>query len=141
MSKQIPNINNLHNEKDIKEKELNNLYSIVLNKCIDEISFTNKSTDKTYIIFEVPNIIITQFSVKYDQILCINYLISQFNKKGYFTKFYQPNYLYIDWGVNESKLNNKYINEFISMSRLEKQKNELLKKYPNASKIQFVYEK
>lgn len=128
---QIPNINNLHIEKQIKDNIKNEMFNIVLKKCIEDINYTNKCTEKTYIIFEVPNIIIGFHN--YNPISCIHYLIYQFTKKGYLVQFMEPNKLYIDWGTKTS-------NNIQDNGKLKKQTNELLKKYPTATKVVYVYE-
>lgn len=128
---QIPDINNLHIEKQIKDNIKNEMFNIVLKKCIEDINYTNKCTEKTYIIFEVPNIIIGFHN--YNPISCIHYLIYKFTKKGYLVQFMEPNKLYIDWGTNTS-------NNIQDNGKLKKQTNELLKKYPTATKVEYVYE-
>jgi hypothetical protein len=127
---QIPDINNLHIEKQIKDNIKNEMFNIVLKKCIEDINYTNKCTDKTYIIFEAPPIIIGFHN--YNPISCIHYLIYQFTKKGYLVQFMEPNKLYIDWGTKTTLDTND--------SKLKKQTNELLKKYPTATKVEYIYE-
>ena len=39
---EIPSILSLHKEKSSQENSKNHIYSIVLNKCIDKIKYTNK---------------------------------------------------------------------------------------------------
>ena len=125
----IPDIDNLHTEKKIKDNIKNEMFNIVLRKCIQEINYTNKCTDKTYIIFEAPPIIIGFHN--YNPISCVHYLIYQFTKKGYLVQFMEPNKLYIDWGTKTSNVQD---------GKLKKQTNELLKKYPTATKVIYVYE-
>lgn len=132
----IPDISNLHMEKQIKDNIKNEMFNIVLRKCIQEINYTNKCTDKTYIIFETPNIIIGFHN--YNPISCIHYLIFQFTKKGYLVQFMEPDKLYIDWGTNKLTFNN--IQPTANPTKLKNQTNELLKKYPTASKVVYVYE-
>lgn len=136
MSKKIPDISNLHIEKQIKDNIKNEMFNIVLKKCIDDINYTNRCTDKTYIIFEVPNIIIGFHN--YNAISCIHYLIFQFTKKGYLVQFMEPDKLYIDWGTNKPTYSKT--NSTTNSNKLQKQTNELLKKYPTASKVVYVYE-
>ena len=45
----------------------------------------------------------------------------------------EPNKLYIDWGTNTS-------NNIQDNGKLKKQTNELLKKYPTATKVEYIYE-
>jgi len=142
--KQIPNITNLHAEKSMKTQAKNEIFTIVLNKCIDKIIETNHSTDKTFIYFEVPNLIIGFHS--YDRIECIHYLIQELSREKYKVEFIDPYYLYIDWGTNikkSKKIDTYMIQNVIPTSnpmKLQQQTKELLKKYPNTSKIVFEYE-
>jgi tRNA (guanine-N1)-methyltransferase len=53
----IPSISSLHNEKQMKVTSSNDIYKTVLNKCIEKIVYTNRHTDKSFIIFEVPKIL------------------------------------------------------------------------------------
>lgn len=139
--KHIPNITNLHAEKHIKEQARNEIFTIVLNKCIDKIIETNHTTDKTFIYFEVPNFIIGFHS--YDRLGCIHYLIQELSREKYKVEFIEPYYLYIDWSTNTKSRKLESIN-FLPTSnplKLRQQTKELLKKYPNTSKIVFEYEK
>lgn len=138
--KQIPNITNLHAQKYIKEQARNEIFTIVLNKCIDKIIETNYTTDQTFIYFEVPNIIIGFHS--YDRIGCIHYLIQELSREKYKVEFIEPYFLYIDWSTNTKSRNLESI-KFLptsNPSKLKEQTRELLKKYPNTSKIVFEYE-
>jgi len=131
----IPDINNLHMEKKIKDNIKNEMFNIVLRKCSQDINYTNKCTDKTYIIFEAPNIIIGFHN--YNPISCVHYLIYQFTKKGYLVEFMEPNKLYIDWGTKTSNIVQDNVQD---NGKLKKQTNELLRKYPTANKVVYVYE-
>lgn len=142
-NKKIPNIANLHAEKNVKEQARNEIFTIVLNKCIDQIVETNSRTEHTFIYFEVPNIIIG--FPGYDRLACVHFLINELSKESYKVEFIEPFYLYIDWsGGNKPKtIDNLVIQNIIPTSnpeRLREQTRELLKKYPNASKIVFEYE-
>lgn len=139
--KQIPNITNLHAEKHVKEKAKNEIFTIVLNKCVDKIIETNHTTDKTFIYFEVPDIIIGFHS--YDRIGCIHYLIQELSREKYKVEFMEPYFLYIDWSTNTKSRNNLNSINFLPTSnplKLKQQTKELLKKYPNTSKIVFEYQ-
>ena len=128
----IPDIINLHKEKNKKEIIKNQMYDIVLNKCISNINNVNKFTDKTFILFEVPEIIPGFHN--YNLLSCIKYLKEKFNEKNYIVTYIQPNptnprhILHIDWG--SSKIN----------VELLKKTNELLKKYPDISQVEYIYE-
>jgi hypothetical protein len=133
----IPSISSLHHEKSIKETSKIDIFNIVLNKCIEKIIFTNKNTDKTFIIFEIPKLLIGY--PNYDMKNCILFIIKKLSEKDYLIEFIEPFYLYIDWGSKpiEQKLKDKTI--------LSIQKKNLLNKYPDLSKypdskIEFVYD-
>lgn len=128
----IPSIDNLHKEKKVKELSKIKIFDNVLIRCVEKIIYTNRYTDQTYVIFEVPQIMIGY--PNYDYKICILYLISELSKKRYRVSFLEPFYIYIDWG-SVSKENNK------ETDKLKKQTKELLKKFPNASKVEYVYEK
>lgn len=137
----IPSINSLHKERSVKEQARVNVFTIVLNKCIEKITYTNKHTEHTYIYFEVPEILIGVPS--YDMKACINFLLKRLSEAQYKVLFIDPFYLYIDWGTNTSS-SNVDIQRYIPTSnpeRLRKQTKELLKKFPNTSKVVFEYEK
>jgi hypothetical protein len=145
--KKIPKIDNLHAEKSVKQQSKDEIFTIVLNKCIDQILETNARTEHTFTYFEVPNIIIG--FPGYDRLACIHFLIHQLRQKGYTVEFIEPIYLYIDWGQNftqskQTKSNNiidnisfENIIHTSNPGRLKEQTKALLKKYPNTSKIVF----
>lgn len=141
--KQIPSINTLHAEKNVKELARQKIFTIVLNKCIDHITETNNFTDKTYVYFEVPNLIIG--FPGYNRIACIHYLMQELKAAKYKVDFIDPIYLYIDWSTNTKSsrnLNNVPLQHIIPTSnphKLKEQTRELLKKYPDTSKIVFEY--
>lgn len=136
---EIPSILSLHKEKSSQENSKNDIYSIVLNKCIDKIKYTNKHTDQTYIVFDVPNILIGYPSYNFKS--CILFLISQLSKHGYIIEFIQPNQLYIDWGQKNNIVYNGNSNQEVSSStKLKSQTKTLLEKFPHASKIEYIFE-
>jgi hypothetical protein len=142
-NRKIPNIDKLHAERHVKEQARNEIFTIVLNKCIDQIVETNARTDHTFIYFEVPNIIIG--FPGYDRLACIHFLINELTKESYKVEFIEPFYLYIDWSksLKPKTIDNLVIQNIIPTSnpeRLRQQTKEILKKYPNASKIVFEYE-
>lgn len=143
-NKKIPNINQLHAARNQKEQARNEIFTIVLNKCIEQILETNNKNNKTYLYFEVPNIIIG--FQEYDRLACIHFLIHELSRENYKVEFVEPFYLYIDWSANLLKsksIDNIAIQNVIPTSnpeRLKQQTKELLKKYPHASKIVFEYE-
>lgn len=141
-NKKIPHISNLHAQKLVKEQARNEIFTIVLNKCIDQIVETNTRTEHTFIYFEVPNIIIG--FPGYDRLMCIRYLINELTNENYKVEFVEPYYLYIDWsqGGKGKTIDNIMIQNIIPTSnpnKLREQTKQILKKYPNASKIVFEY--
>ena len=143
-NKKIPNISQLHAARNQKEQARNEIFTIVLNKCIDQILETNNKKNQTYLYFEVPNIIIG--FQEYDRVACIHYLINELSREHYKVEFIEPFYLYIDWSTNTLKsksIDNIPLQNVIPTSnpeRLKQQTKELLKKYPYASKIVFEYQ-
>lgn len=141
MSNNIPSIDFLQKEKSVKENSKIDIFNVVLNKCIEKIVYTNRHTDKTFVIFEVPKILIGY--PMYDMRSCILFLINRLSKKGYLIEFIEPFYLYIDWGCkNNSNLQN--INTLSSSvknnPKLQKHTKYILERFPDTSKIEFVYE-
>lgn len=129
----IPSISSLHNEKQMKVTSSNDIYKTVLNKCIEKIVYTNRHTDKTFIIFEVPKILIGQTS--YDMKSCIHYVINNITTHGYYVQFIEPFYIYIDWG---SKTNYSSTNS--NERNIESKTKEILKHFPGINKVEYIYE-
>jgi hypothetical protein len=145
----IPSISSLHQEKFVKETNKIDIYNIVLNKIIEKILYTNRHTDKTYVIFEVPKILIGY--PQYDMKSCILFIINKLSLNDYFVEFMDPFYIYIDWGSKESiykrRIKNEipkplYIPKFAvkNADNLKAQTKALLSQFPDTSKIEFVYE-
>jgi len=124
----IPNINNLHEIRNNKEKVRNDVFILVLNKCIEKIVYTNKNTDKTFILFELPKILIG--FPYYDIKTCMAYLIKKLSDNNYKVDFIEPFYLYIDWGTIQKDMHSE---------KLKSKTKELLKKFPNVGKVVFEY--
>jgi hypothetical protein len=140
-SYKIPSISSLQQEKSIKVKSKNDIFNIVLTKIIQKITYTNRHTDQTYIIFEIPKMLIEY--PQYDMKSCILFVMNQLSSNGYIVEFVQPFYLYIDWGC--SKQNQKpvdYKGNAIKKhkDKLQTQTRALLSQFPNTSQIEFVYE-
>lgn len=107
----IPNITTLQYEKKERSSHINNMYKIVLNKCVEKIIYTNKHTDKSFTIFEVPKMLIGQPS--YNVQNCIHYIISELHKNGYLISYSDPGFIYIDWGTNKIiQSTNKKLKEY-----------------------------
>lgn len=128
MEQRIPNINNLHNEKSVKEKIKTEAYILVLNKCIEKIIYTNKHTDQTYIFFDVPRFLIDY--PFYDMNSCVMFIMNKLVPNNYTVSFIAPFYLYIDWST---QITNKI------PDKLRLQTKELLKKYPDTTKVVYEY--
>lgn len=131
MNPLIPSISSLHEEKDIKEKSKKDMYNIVLNKCVEKILQTNRQTDKTFVIFEVPSILIGY--PFYDMQSCTLFLIEQLKRHKYIVEFIEPCFLYIDWGSPSKESSIK-----IKSSRLQEQTRKLLEKFPDTNQVQYV---
>jgi len=129
----IPSISSLHREKHVKQSSNNDIYKTVLNKCIEKIVYTNRHTDKTFIIFEVPKLLIGHTS--YDMISCIHYIINNISVHGYIIQFIEPFYIYIDWGSNAGNSGSTS-----KETSLQSKTRELLRQFPNVNEIEYVYE-
>jgi hypothetical protein len=142
----IPNIYSLQQERRNRDKLKSDIYSIVLNKCIEKVVYTNRHTDKSFVIFEVPKILIGYPS--YDMQHCLLYLMEKLSEQDYIVEFMEPFYLYIDWGRTASKKGSSskfYSDKFgniptIDPDRLKKETRKLLQKFPDTHKVEFVYE-
>lgn len=122
MSNIIPDINDLHKEKERKRKAKDNLYNAMLKKCIDQIKFINSTTDYTFTYFQIPSKYEMIAISRYDPQQCMLFLISELSKHNYLVEYEPPtknNYgqLYIDWGNLQSRIKSK--------------QEALKKKYPN----------
>jgi hypothetical protein len=141
---EVPSITSLHQEKFVKETNKIDVYNIVLNKIIEKILYTNRHTDKTYVIFEIPKILIGH--PQYDMKSCILFIINKLSANDYFVEFLDPFYIYIDWGSKESeknKIKNRIEIPRVSVKNvdnLKAQTKALLTQFPDTSKVEFVYE-
>ncbi len=139
----IPSIDSLHKEKSIKENSKAEIFNIVLSKCIQKITYTNRHTDQTFVIFEVPKILIGYPS--YDMKLCMLFLINKLSQNGYYLAFIEPFYLYIDWGsAAQSKVGHFRAGlagiPSANQEKLRQQTKDLLQKFPDTTKVEYVYE-
>jgi hypothetical protein len=132
----IPSIDSLHKEKNKKDSSKAKIFDLVLNKCIEKISYTNRHTDKTFVIFEVPQVLIGY--PLYDMKSCILFIISKLSANGYIIEFIDPFYLYIDWG-SMAKVTKSFVPSH-NPTKLQNDTFNLLQRFPNTSKIEFVYE-
>lgn len=140
----VPSITSLHQEKFVKETNKIDIYNIVLNKIIEKILYTNRHTDKTYVIFEVPKILIGY--PQYDMKSCILFIINKLSLHGYFVEFMDPFYIYIDWGSSEASVEKRKQRVEIpriavkNVDNLKAQTKALLTQFPDTSKVEFIYE-
>lgn len=134
----LPSISALKEEKTMKEQSKIEIYNVVLNKCIQKIIYTNRHTDQTFIIFEVPKLLIGYPS--YDMKSCILFLINKLSSKNYLVDFIDPFYLYIDWGSAIQNRSQKMpIVPSPMQDKLKSQTRQLLQQFPDTSKVEFVY--
>jgi hypothetical protein len=147
----IPTIGSLQVEKDIKHQRQLEIFGIVLHKCVEKITYTNRHTQKSYIMFDVPSILIGYPT--YNMKMCINFLISNFSKKDYKIEFIEPNLLYIDWGTcnvpasKKSVLHSGSSNSKLSFGKIKvndqekllRQTKKLIGKFPNVLEISYHY--
>ncbi len=121
---EIPDATSLRQSNNTTHNN-NKIYNVVLDRCVQQIIHTNKTSDKTYTIFTVPTFLLGV--VLYNMSTCMLYIIEELSRKNYIVKMIEPNYIHIDWGkrINFNK-NSDYIKK-------------LLQKNPDA-KIEFVYE-
>jgi uncharacterized membrane protein len=133
----LPSISNLQKEQFKKTIVQQEIYKIVLKMCSDKIIYTNKNSNQTCVIFEVPQMIIGHPEYNFTE--CVKYILSELIKEHYLVDFVHPKHLYIDWGssINENK-KSTYPNWVINKSKLKQETTKLLKKYPNAKKIEFI---
>lgn len=127
MNAMIPSASSLQRRQAYRIQSKIDTFNIVLNKCIQKINYTNKNSEQTFIIFEVPKILIGY--PLYDKNSCIIYIIENLVKEKYKVDFIEPCYLYIDWGVS--------ITHNISVK--EKIKREFSKQFPNTA-FDIIYE-
>jgi len=133
----LPSITSLHEAKTLKESSKNDIFKIVLNKIIQKIIYTNRHTEQTYIIFEIPQILIGY--PQYDMKSCLLFIMNKLNENGYLVDFVDPFYLYIDWG-STCKTKQMNIKSNISSKhkdKLQSQTRKLLERFPE---IEFIYE-
>ena len=88
-------IHQLHKEIDKREKQKNNTYQTVLNKCHYRIITTNSKSNDCYCLFVVPTFL---FGVPlYDMTKCIIFVMENLIHYGFKVVYTHPNLLYISW--------------------------------------------
>lgn len=138
MSGRVPNIFTLQQEREIRNRSKNDVYSIVLNRCIEKITYTNRNTDKSFVIFEVPKILIGY--PYYDMQSCIMFLMNKLSEQQYLVEFIDPFYLYIDWGTAIQKNSKQAQIPSMNPDRLKRQTKRLLQRFPETKQVEFIYE-
>jgi hypothetical protein len=143
----IPSIKSLKTIKDLKQENKAAIYDIVLGKCSEKIIETNKQTDKSFLYFELPTVIIGY--PNYNIVDCGEYMAKRLKEKGYKIKIISNKFLYIDWSKSGSgSTSNALQNTSVPTSvqgqgkvpdSTIKETKDLLKKYPNTSEVVFVY--
>jgi hypothetical protein len=144
----VPTLKSLQSIKKSKEDTKAVIYDIVLGKCVEKILDITRQTNETHLIFELPKVIIGHPT--YDIKECAKYIEKKLIDKGYITKRLDSLFLYIDWSGNSSNGQSKSSSNFIdfkfkkslhikSPEKLKEKTRDLLKKYPDTSKVVFVY--
>lgn len=141
----VPSVNVLKQIRDVKDSSRRDIFQIVLTKCVEKIVYTNRHTDKTFIIFEVPQVLIGYPT--YDMRSCILFLKHELELENYLVDFIEPFYLYIDWGGHGHGTSHRKTAKFVNPTlptmnpeRLRKQTKQLLTQFPNADQIEYVYQ-
>lgn len=109
----IPSASSLSCKKPIVIN--NDVYKNVLKKCIESIVKINKTSEKTYLVYKIPEIIIG--STNYNVSNCIIYIKEKLTSHGYIVEYIGENYIYIDWGGEEASQltsNNKQVKKEIN---------------------------
>lgn len=152
----IPSIKSLKTIKNLKQENKAAIYDIVLGRCSEKIIDTNKQTDVSHLLFELPKVIIGY--PNYNVSDCGEYMAKRLKEKGYSTKLISKEFLYIDWSnsVGNSKKNvynqnGHYGHTSSNLSEITfkgkekipnstiKETKDLLKKYPDTSQVVFIY--
>jgi hypothetical protein len=137
----LPDISDLQKKQIFKNKNEYKLFETILNICGTKIKETNEKTNHTFLIYEIPLMIIGH--PYYNANNCIKFLINELQKANYSVKYISPKWLYIDWGVSLKKEpENKKIPDWVDnkyKNKLESQTKKLLKKYPSTKKVEFIF--
>jgi hypothetical protein len=123
----IPTIGSLHKEKSTKNSDRQHIYTIVLDKCIEKIVYTNKFTDKTYTFFEIPQLLMGY--PDYDMTGCILFIMEKLRHQKYYVEYFDSNSIYIDWGSNNGT----------PKQTLKSKTAKILQKFPNSKTVEYIY--
>lgn len=118
----IPNAMDLQYGKSHTRLIDDTIYIPVLNKCVEKILTTSKTTMKTFVIFQVPMMLIGVSKYKLNE--CVLFLMKSLTNNNYSVDFIDPCYLMIDWCKKKHT------------SKISKEINKILKNEPNL-KIEF----
>lgn len=89
------NIHQLHREIDKREKQKNNTYQSVLEKCHYRIININSKSNECFCFFVVPTFM---FGVPlYNMTKCIIYVMEDLISRGFKVTYTHPNLLYVSW--------------------------------------------
>ena len=126
----FPNAESLQKEKNEINKNNLRIYENIMNKCIEKILYTNRYTEQTFTVFDVPKILIG--NLQYNRMSCIIYIINELEKNNYKCEYIAPSYIYIDWGGNKiTSIENKIQSDI----------QRILKNNPKTSKIEIEIKK
>lgn len=125
MDKKIPKISSLQGVQNERVESLNNIYKTVLNRAVEKILEASKHTDKSFVIFKVPQLMIGHLNYSIRE--CVYYITTQLTKSGYLVNYIEPCFMYIDWGTEKTSL------------KIEAKKTQIMKHFPNATNIEYVY--
>lgn len=131
MSLNIPDIKKLHVDNFLKEKQDEKHYKIVLNNCIEKLNQIHNSLKQTYLVFNVPNILLNFTNYKKD--VCLLYLYTNFKKKKYNVEILNTDQLCIDWSKRSVKKDR-------SKKYDKKDQEQFLKEMFPKAKFEIVYQ-
>lgn len=90
------NIDELFETKQKEDLKKLTIFNKILKRVHDNIKKTSKNKNQQFTFFIVPEFILGV--PKYDQGVCIAYLMDQLSKNEFIVKYINPNVLFISWG-------------------------------------------
>ena len=72
----IPSIKTLNKQRHITKLHEESIFDVILKKCVNEINTTHRHTKKTWVLFNVPRIVLEEIDYSADE--CVYYLINKF---------------------------------------------------------------
>lgn len=124
----VPKIASLQSVKNERMNSMHTIYKSVLSRCIEKILYTNKNTNMSFLLFEVPEILIGH--PRYNIKECVHYIMCELQRNDYLLHYIDPKYIYIDWGTaggNEKGNLQQYTSS------------ELRRLFPHVKNIQYVF--